>query len=663
MKDERKNLNSQLEMWLWVGLGCLGVHLYVELHSFFASMGLSSPLSDTITGKFAQSNLFTTPWTMKLMGGACISAYGVTNRGVKSVDLKTATVIRAVLLGLVLYVGSTLILRGNSQWLLHFVDMPVLSVVYLTLTIAGMLYLIKGTHGISRLLNFSPDKDKFNRENETFPQEERLLENDYSVNIPTEYDYKGKRRRGWLNISAVFRALLVMGSAGSGKSYGIINTVIRKHISKGMAVYVYDYKYPTLSLVAYNAVLKHHKKLPKDMKFYNINFDDPRKSHRCNPMHPAYMPNIQSAIETASTVLMNLNRNWIQKKGDYFVESPINYVAALIWFLRTYDKGQYCTFPHLIELVTINYRELLPILTDHPDLRPLVAPFASAQQGGALDQLEGQISSAQIGLARLSSPALYWVLSANDFMLDINNKKEPKILCLGNNQALEGTYGAALGLINFRIMTEINQPNRHASSLVVDELPTIYFKGIAKLIQTARSNKVAVTIGLQDFSQLELDYGQKEAESIKNTCGNIVSGQVFDKTAEVMQNRLGKSVQRKESINIQSEDTTKSISTELNWMVPAAKMGMLTQGWMVGVVADNVGQESDYKAFHARIAIDTAEFEAEQKAKELPNFSTFAEDDAALNQLTQENYVRIKDEIAKLVTDELARLNQKYPKK
>lgn len=663
MREDRKNLNSQLEMLLWAGLACLGIHLYVELYTFFSGMGLSSSLSDTILGKFTKSNLFSTPWTMKLLGGACIGAYGATNRGVKSVDLKTTTVVRALLIGLALYVGSTLILRDNSKWLLGFMDVPALSVVYMVLTIAGMLYLIKGTQGINRLLDFSPEKDKFNRENETFPQEERLLENEYSVNIPTEYDYKGKRRQGWLNISAVFRALLVMGSAGSGKSYGIINTVIRRHISKGMAVYVYDYKYPTLSLVAYNAVLKHHKQLPEGMKFYNINFDDPRKSHRCNPLHPGYMPNIQNAIETSRSVLMNLNRNWIQKRGEYFVESPINYVAALIWFLRTYDEGQYCTFPHLIELVSRNYRELLPIMMDHPDLGPLVAPFASAQQGGAMDQLEGQISSAQIGLARLSSPALYWVLSANDFMLDINNKKEPKILCLGNNQALEDTYGAALGLINFRVMTEINQPNRHASSLVVDELPTIYFKGIAKLIQTARSNKVAVTIGLQDFSQLELDYGQKEAESIKNTCGNIISGQVFDKTAEVMQNRLGKSVQRKEGINIQSEDTSKNISTELNWMVPASKMGMLTQGWMVGVVADNVGQESDKKAFHARIAIDKAEFEAEQKAKELPNFSTFAEDDKALNQLTQENYVRIKEDIAQLVADELDRLNKKYPKK
>ena len=659
MRDDRKILNHNTEVVLWFGLVALGIHLYVELHTVFNGFGLTNPHVDNLIGRFARNpKLFGSPWPLKLFAGICVGSYGLTSRGVKSTTLQIGQVARAIIFGLVMYLGGTFLLQENSLELLRNADVSSLGVAYLSVTVVGVLYLLKGTQGINRLLNFSPGKDKFNSENETFPQEERLLENPYSVNIPTEYLYEGKRR-GWLNLSAPFRGTLVMGSPGSGKTYSIIHSVIRQHVAKGFAMYVYDFKYPSLSLVTYNALLKHQKKVPKNLRFYVINFDDPKKSHRCNPLHPSYLPRIDHAFQSARTMLLNLNRKWIEKQGEYFIESPVNYVTALIWFLRNYQQGQYCTFPHLVELVSRNYRELLPILNDRPDIASYMAPFASAHQGGAVDQLEGQISSAQIGLARLSSPALYWTMSGNDFMLDINNPKEPKILCLGNNSELEDTYGAALGLYNFRILSLINKPGQHPSSIVVDELPTIYFKGIAKLIATARSNRVAVTIGMQDYSQLEKDYGKVEADSIKNTCGNIISGQVFDRTAESMQNRLGKIVQRKQSINIQSEDTSHGISTELNYMVPAAKIGMLTQGWMVGVLSDNSGQESDRKAFHARIAIDGEDFKKEQKAEILPDFSIFARDDAEMDAKVQANYHRIKEDITNLVESELARLQAK----
>lgn len=661
MRDDRKELTKQVEMFLWAGLCLLMVHCYVELRNFFEQFGLTSPLSDQFIGRFAANpKLFGSPWPIKLVAGFCLIGYGVGNRGVKSTTLTKKRVIRNILIGAVLYAGGTLLLRENGSWLLNRMGINTLSVLYLSATVSGVLYLLKGTQGISRLLNFTPGSDTFNAENETFPQEERLMENPHSVNIPTEYIYGGRTRRGWLNLAAPFRGTLIMGSPGSGKTYSIIHSIIRQHVAKGFSMYVYDFKYPSLTQVTYNAVLRHKKTLPKGLKVYIIDFDNPKKSHRCNPLHPSYMPQIDYAFQSARTILLNMNRKWVERQGDYFVESPINYVTALIWFLRCYDQGQYCTFPHLIELVTRNYRQLLPILMDQPDIASYMAPFASAFQGGAVDQLEGQISSAQIGLARLSSPALYWTMSGNDFMLDINNPKEPKILCLGNNQAVDDTYGAALGLYNFRILTLINRPGKHPSSVVVDELPTLYFKGIDKLIATARSNQVAVTIGMQDFSQLEKDYGRVEAESIKNTCGNIISGQVFDRTAEAMQNRLGKNVQRKQNINIQSEDTTHGISTELNFMVPAAKMGMLSQGWMAGVVSDNVGQESRHKAFHGRIAIDEAEFNAEQKVKELPDFSIFADGDDVLTDKVQANYHQIKQDITDLVAAELARLNDKY---
>lgn len=279
-------------------------------------------------------------------------------------------------------------------------------------------------------------------------------------------------------------------------------------------MYIYDYKFADLSIIAYNHMLTHksgYKVLPK---FYVINFDDPRRSHRCNPIHPDFMTDISDAYESAYTIMLNLNRSWVQKQGDFFVESPIILFAAIIWFLKLYQGGKYCTFPHAIELLNRRYEDIFPILSSYPELENYMSPFIDAWQGGAADQLQGQIASAKIPLSRMISPQLYWVMSASEFTLDINNPQEPKILCVGNNPDRQNIYGAALGLYNSRIVKLINKKGMLKSSVIIDELPTIYFKGLDNLIATARSNKVAVCLGFQDFSQLVRDYGDKEAKVV-----------------------------------------------------------------------------------------------------------------------------------------------------
>ena len=653
MRDDRKELTKNSELVLWFGLFAVVFHLYVELYAFFAYYGWAHHFSDKLISTFvSRSSVFSNHYGVKLFGGACIAFYSYGNRGVKSVNLNRSTIIREILLGMILFVGSVPLL--SSEWLIGRVGVWGVSVGYLILTAVGVLYLIKGMQHLNRLLSITPGEDEFNEANETFLQEERKLENPYSVNLPTEYTYKGKNRNGWLNLSAPFRGTLVMGSPGSGKSYGIVNSIIRQHMAKGFAMYVYDYKFPTLSLVTFNAMLRHQKKLHKNTRFYCINFEFPEKSHRCNPLAPIYLPRIENAYQSAKALLLNLNKKWIDKQGEFFVESPINYITALIWFLKNYEDGRYCTVPHLVELVCKGYRKLFPILASYEDLENYMAPFVSAFQGGAMEQLEGQMASSQMGLAKLSSPGMYWAMSGDDFTLDINDPESPKILCLGNVGEADEIYGAALGLYNFRVLELANRQNKHQSSVLVDELPTIYFKGLAKLIATGRSNRVAVTLAMQDYSQLDAVYGKSEADVIKNTCGNIIAGQVSGSTADSIEKRLGKNVQRKQSINIQSEDTTHGISTELNYMSPAAKVGMLSQGRIVGVLADNVGQESNRKAFSSFVKIDEADFNAEQKVKELPDFSTFAQQ--SLDTLVLQNYKRIKQDINQLVESELIRL-------
>lgn len=290
-------------------------------------------------------------------------------------------------------------------------------------------------------------------------QETRLMENEYSVNLPTRFYYKKRWNNGFVNIVNIFRACMVIGTPGSGKSYAIVNSYIRQLIAKGFAIYIYDYKFDDLSTIAYNSLLKNMDKYEVKPRFYVINFDDPRRSHRCNPINPEFMTDISDAYEASYTIMLNLNRTWIEKQGDFFVESPIILLAAIIWYLKIYKNGIYCTFPHAVELLNKPYSDLFTILTSYPELENYLSPFMDAWKGNAQDQLQGQIASAKIPLTRMISPQLYWVMTGNDFSLDINNPKEPKLLCVGNNPDRQNIYSAALGLYNSRIVKLINKKN------------------------------------------------------------------------------------------------------------------------------------------------------------------------------------------------------------
>ncbi len=290
----------------------------------------------------------------------------------------------------------------------------------------------------SGALSASGRKDVFNKDNQTFPQHERLLKNEYSINLPAIYNLKGKQRSSWINVINPMRGVLIMGSPGSGKSYFIIQHIIRQHIEKGFSMFIFDFKYDDLTKIAYNHFLKNRKKYKVEPQFYLINFDDLSRCHRCNPLHPDSMNDITDAVESARTILLGLNRSWIKKQGEFFIESPINFVTAIIWFLRKYRDGEFCTLPHVIELMQAEQDKLFTILRTEPEIEPFINPFISAYINGAAEQLEGQIASAKIAMARLASPILYYVMTGNDITLDINNPQAPKIVCLANNPQTGG---------------------------------------------------------------------------------------------------------------------------------------------------------------------------------------------------------------------------------
>ena len=531
--------------------------------------------------------------------------------------------------------------------------------LYIFTLSVGYVCLLMGGVWMSRLLKNNLMDDVFNTENESFMQETRLMENEYSINLPTRFYYRKKWNKGWINVVNPFRASMVLGTPGSGKSYAIVNNYIKQQIEKGFAMYIYDYKFPDLSEIAYNHLLHHLDAYKIKPQFYVINFDDPRKSHRCNPINPAFMTDISDAYESAYTIMLNLNRSWIQKQGDFFVESPIILLAAIIWFLKIYEDGKYCTFPHAIEFLNRPYAQIFPILTSYDELANYLSPFMDAWEGGAQDQLQGQIASAKIPLSRMISPALYWVMTGDDFSLDINNPNEPKVLVVGNNPDRQNIYSAALGLYNSRIVKLINKKKQLKSSVIIDELPTIYFRGLDNLIATARSNKVAVCLGFQDFSQLTRDYGDKESKVIQNTVGNVFSGQVVGETAKTLSERFGKVLQQRQSMTINRNDKSTSISTQMDSLIPASKISNLTQGMFVGAVSDNFDERIEQKIFHAEIVVDSAKVSAEMKAYQpIPVIANFTNEDGSdnLKETIEANYKYIKMDILTLVKTETERI-------
>ena len=561
---------------------------------------------------------------------------------------------------IIVFLSAGFVLFFFNWWLLDLpLPLEANAGFYMLTMSVGYIFLLMGGTWMSRLLKNNMMDDVFNVENESFQQETRLMENEYSVNLPTRFYYRKKWNNGWINVVNPFRASIVLGTPGSGKSYAVVNQYIKQQIKKGYSLYCYDFKYPDLSTIAYNHLLNNQGGYKKVPTFYVINFDDPSRSHRCNPLNPSFMNDIADAYESAYTIMLNLNRTWVQKQGDFFVESSIILFAAIIWYLRIYKDGKYCTFPHAIEFLNKRYEDIFPILTSYPELENYLSPFMDAWLGGAMEQLQGQISSAKIPFSRMISPQLYWVMSGDEFSLDINNPEEPKVLCVGNNPDRQNIYGAALGLYNSRIVKLINKKGQLKSSVVIDELPTIYFKGLDNLIATARSNKVAVLLGFQDFSQLKRDYGDKEAAVVMNTVGNIFSGQVVGDTAKNLSERFGKVLQKRQSMTINRNDKSTSISTQLDSLIPASKIANLTQGMFVGAIADNFDERIEQKIFHAEIVVDNERAKRETaKYQQIPVIANFVDEDGVdrMKDMIKENYDRIKEETRQIVDKELERI-------
>ena len=652
-EDDLRALAKIMEFGRAVSIFLLVVHVYVYCYPSITAWHLNLEVIDRILVNFNNTTgIFNCILWSKLLAVLLLAVSCLGTHGVKGEKITWPKIYAVLVAGCALFF---------LNWWLLKLPLPHMAntAFYIFTLTAGYLALLMSGLWMSRLYRHNLMEDVFNMENESFMQETRLMENEYSVNLPTRFYYKKRWNNGFVNIVNIFRACMVIGTPGSGKSYAIVNSYIRQLIAKGFAIYIYDYKFDDLSTIAYNSLLKNMDKYEVKPRFYVINFDDPRRSHRCNPINPEFMTDISDAYEASYTIMLNLNRTWIEKQGDFFVESPIILLAAIIWYLKIYKNGIYCTFPHAVELLNKPYSDLFTILTSYPELENYLSPFMDAWKGNAQDQLQGQIASAKIPLMRMISPQLYWVMTGNDFSLDINNPKEPKLLCVGNNPDRQNIYSAALGLYNSRIVKLINKKKQLKCAVIIDELPTIYFRGLDNLIATARSNKVGVLLGFQDFSQLTRDYGEKESKVIQNTVGNIFSGQVVGETAKTLSERFGKVLQQRQSVSINRQDVSTSINTQLDSLIPASKIANLSQGTFVGAVADNFDERIEQKIFHAEIVVDHTKISAEEKAyQKIPVINDFKDrngNDIMMQQI-QRNYDQIKADAQAIINEEMRRI-------
>lgn len=617
------------------GALCLLI-VYYYAYPFWCRMGMSGAFTDTLMLEVYRSGLLGVQWPVR---GVCLffCLLSFVVRSGQSKDSTWVEILVPLCSGGVLFMVSHWF--GNG---LFFVLCTVVG--YVLFTIGAVLLGRKYRCFDANLMEYW----------DTFPQCEELIENRYSVNIPIKYQYDGKLHDGYCNVVSPERAVMILGIPGSGKSAAIYGHFIRQMLQKGYAMFVYDYKYPDLTRKVFNELLDSYDCFDRKPTFYAVNFDDPLYSHRFNPIHPRYLQDPIDSTEIAEVIMLNANRGG-EEDEDFFSMSAKCYLDLLIWFLRIYEDGKYCTFPHLIELLGQDYRDVFAVLKKFDELEVKRNTFADAIKDKAFEQLQGQIASARIPLNRFASKTLYWTLSGDDFSLEINDPDHPKIICVGNNPQRQSVYGTTLAMLMTQLFKVINRPGKRHCAVLIDELPTVYLKGLGHLINTARSNKVATVLGAQDKSQLVRDYDHKESDVIFNTVGNMIAGAVKGTTAEMLSKSFGK--EDREMRSFQESDSSDHVtySYQLRDVLPAHKIEALSQGCFCGYVADTFKQRVNPKVFCGEVQLAPPTIHNE----DIPQILYIK--GGNLDDEIEKNYQRIKIEVANLIQIELNKPAESVP--
>lgn len=639
--ENEMGLKKIMDMTRLISVAVLLLHFYDSCYVFFQEHGWIHVVTNNILNNIHRTGLFGNFHKAKFLalGFLALSLLGV--KAKKGEEFNYRLAIAYLITGLTLYFIS-----GLLFWLKA--SNTVLALSYMAVTTLGFIFFLTGGTLLFRIIKKKLSSDVFNTVNETFPQEERKLENKYSVNLPTRYRLKNQERDGWINIINGFRGgVLLMGLPGSGKTL-IAKEILKQQIAKGYALFIHDFKYPDLTKVAYNHFLrnKHRYKVPPT--FHILNFENVQE--RCNPLLPGSINSITDAASASRAILLGLNQEWIDQQGDFWVESSISFITALIWFLRIYQDGKYCTLPHVIELAQTPLDKLFTILMTEPTLEVIATPFVRAYEEDAGKQLIGQISGAAISLGTLASEKLYYVLSGDDFTMAINDPKAPKIVCIANNPQVSNVYCAVISLYLNTLQKLLKEQEEQPCGILLEEFANISWHNADKFLSICRSYLVNVTLVIQDASQLILHYGEKQANVILSMVGNIISGQVTGDSSKSLSERFGKIMQDRQSLTINSSDTSVSKSKQLDYAIPQSTISGLSAGEVVGMVADNPDQRIPQKMFHSQLQHDFAALKKEEAGYEpLP-------DEQQEQKIIRETFLRVKREVKAIVEDEMDRI-------
>jgi hypothetical protein len=629
-------------------LSVLFLHFYhycTVLHGY-GQVGKGFRMLDTLLTRFAEGALFNEISFTKLLILGLLALFLALSKASGVPAPESGHPMYSSLLGPFLYFASGWIFKPNTpadhetQW------------TYMLLCSAGFIvcWFALERWIILAWSHFS-SQDFFNREGSSFPQEQRLMPTAFSVNLQIRFFWQGRNRAGWINFINMRRGLLIMGSPGSGKTRFVVSDIIRQLLAKGFAMFVYDFKYPELTGLAYNQFMAHKHLYPPGARFWMINFSDLSRTHRCNAIDPRNLDSMTAAIEVSRTLLLSMNRTWVNRQGDFWVESPMNFLAAIIWFLRKVENGRYCTLPHAIELANAPYEQLFAVLGTEPEVEVALNPFRQALDSKNFELLDSQAASVRTPLARLASPDFYYILSGDDFQLDINNPAAHAIFCLSGNAEKQEALAPVLSLYIDRLCRSINKPDGHPAAVICDEFATVRSPALITTLATGRSNNIATTIAFQDFSQLKMSYSTQEAETILNVPGNIICGQAHGDTAKRLSERFLRTLQKQVSKTVNSRDTSVSESERPGTTILPATISNLSSGEFVGIVADDPDCRIDLKAFHGHIIANEAALKkAAATSVPLPLVNRATPEDVTAN------FHRIRQEVRDLMKGIISRL-------
>lgn len=622
------------------------------------------PVLTNLLRNFSKMSFIYPPVNAKFATLILIGLVAIGTKAKKKKDLNIAVeIVVPMVLGLVM-MFSSLVWRkeaGDSSLPKIFPGMNLYQVVYAFLSFLGAVILQMGADSISKLMQQKMGKDRWNVEEESFDQNQELVQSDTSINIPYIFWYGGKKHEGWINLDP-FRGTMVIGVPGSGKSFGVINPAIRQMIAKGFCLMIYDFKFPDLGKIAYyHYLLKKSKDSNYNYSFHVINLNEVEKSRRVNPFKKEYVKTLAEAQEMAEAMVSSLQKGSTSSGGgsdQFFTQSAINFLSSCIYFFATHENGKYSDLPHILSFMNRSYKEIFDTLFNHEELYSLLSPFKSAYENKAFDQLEGQVGTLKIFLSRLATKESFWVFSGDEVELKITDRNNPSIIILASDPGTQDINSALYSSVLNRTLRLINSKNNLPGGIIADEFPTIYIHKIDNVVATARSNRVAVMLGLQELPQLRQFYKKEVADTISAIVGNILSGSVRDKnTLDWLEKLFGKIKQKSYSQSISQQGTTTSINEKMDFMIPAGKIAALKTGEMAGIIAqgeDNNTEEYKTSAINAKINLDMKAIKEEERHYvTMPTYYSFV-DKAGVNrkeEVLMTNFRKINKEVELIVRE------------